>query len=80
MFRNLPSNPSQYQGDIKAGDLIKLKDGMMLNDPHGPVLVLCAHKDENVGEDFCWDVSYLSYQYITTVDRWDIEEVISESQ
>ena len=80
MFRNISQNPLQYQGDIKAGDLIKLKNRMMLNDPRGPVLVLCAHKNKDTGEDFCWDVSYLSYEYITTVDRLDIEEAISESR
>ena len=61
-----------YEGEVKEGDLIEAKPGMLLVNPRGLMIVLkCVLEGE------AWEVMYLSNNYITTVDRIDIKSVIS---
>ena len=63
---------STFSGEVKIGDLLEAKPGMLLVDPHGPMIVL---KETLPREQ--WEVMYLSNNYVTCVDRIDIKSVIS---
>ena len=70
MFGNqLPSNALvEYEENIEPGDLLQLKQGMMLVEPNGPVQVLEADNEEGI-----YEVRYMSSDYIVGVGRIDIE-------
>jgi len=66
---------SDYQGDVKVGDLLKIKEGMMLIEPIDPVLVLEADNDKGI-----YEIMYTRNNYIIGCGRMEIERVISESR
>lgn len=74
MFGNLPDNAlEEYSGDIRKGDLITLKTGMMLVEPNGPVMVTQADNIKGL-----YEVMYTSSNYTVGVGRIDIESMFSE--
>lgn len=74
MFGNLPEDFSkEYEGTIKEGDLLTLKEGMMLMEPCGPVMVLEANNDIGV-----YQIMYLRNNYVVGCGRADIREVFCE--
>ena len=68
----MPTNIEEYQGDIHAGDLIKIKEGMMLIEPGGPVMVLEADNTQGI-----YEIMYLRNNYVIGCGRMDIECVVS---
>ncbi len=66
---------SDYQGDVNVGDLLKIKEGMMLIEPIDPVLVLEADNDKGI-----YEIMYTRNNYIISCGRMEIERVISESR
>ena len=65
----MPENAAiEYEGNIQAGDLLQLKQGMMLVEPNGPVQVLEADNEKGI-----YEVRYMSSNYIVGVGRIDIE-------
>ena len=66
---------TEYQGDINVGDLLKIKEGMMLIEPVDPVLVLEADNDKGI-----YEIMYTRNNYIIGCGRLEIESVISESR
>ena len=65
----MPENAMiEYEENIKAGDLLQLKPGMMLIEPNGPVQVLEADNEKGI-----YEVRYMSSNYIIGVGRIDIE-------
>lgn len=68
----LQSDLSEYQGDINVGDLLEIKQGMMLIEPDGPVLVLEADNDTGV-----YKIAYTRNNYIIQCCRFEIKEKIS---
>ena len=66
---NMPENAHvEYEVDIFQGDLLQLKQGMMLIEPNGPVQVLEADNEKGI-----YEVRYMSSNYIVGVGRIDIE-------
>ncbi len=63
----------EYKGDINVGDLIKIKEGMMLYEPIDPVLVLEADNVTGV-----YEIMYLRNNYVVGCGRIDIKEVVSD--
>ena len=72
MMKTMPL--TEFKGVVKIGDLLEIKPGMLLTEPRGPVLVL-----EEITPGYSWDVMFTTTGYITTVDRLDIGEVVSET-
>ncbi len=65
----MPENAlTDYEESIEKGDLLQLKQGMMLIEPNGPVQVLEADNDKGI-----YEVRYLSNNYVVGVGRMDIE-------
>ena len=75
MFMNNNLDWNDYQGDIKVGDLLKIKEGMMLIEPIDPVLVLEADNDKGI-----YEIMYTRNNYVIGCGRMEIERVISESR
>ena len=76
MFVNLHGvDMTEYQGDVNVGDLIKIKEGMMLIEPVDPVLVLEADNIKGI-----YEIMYTRDNYIIGCGRMDIERVISEGR
>ena len=75
MFVDRPLDWEEYQGDIKVGDLLKIKEGMMLIEPVDPVLVLEAANDKGI-----YEIIYTRNNYIIGCGRVEIEGVISEAR
>jgi len=74
MFGNMPDNAlTEYEGDIREGDLVSLKPGMMLIDPKGPVLVTQADNISGL-----YEVMYISNNYTVGIGRIDIESMFNE--
>ena len=65
---------AEYQGDVNVGDLLKLKEGMMLIEPIDPVLVLEADNDKGI-----YEIMYTRNNYVIGCGRMEIESIISES-
>lgn len=63
---------STFSGEVKVGDLLEAKPGMLLVDPCGLMIVL---KETLPREQ--WEVMYLSNNYVTCVDRIDIKRIAS---
>lgn len=69
MFLGIPENAGvEYQPDIYPGDLLLLKQGMMLIEPNGPVQVLKADNDNGI-----YEIRYLTNDYIISCGRIDIK-------
>ena len=65
----VPSNALiDYEGNIEKGDLLQLKQGMMLVEPNGPVQVLKADNEKGI-----YEVRYMSSNYVVGCGRMDIE-------
>jgi len=76
MFRNFPADGFEdYEGDINVGDLIELKQGMMLIEPVDPVLVLEADNDKGL-----YEIMYTRNNYIIGCGRMEVKRVISEGR
>ena len=65
----------EYQGDVKVGDLIELKEGMMLIEPVDPVLVLEADNDKGI-----YEIMYTRNNYIIGCGRLEIKRVLNEDR
>ncbi len=61
----------EYQGDVNVGDLLKIKEGMMLIEPIDPVLVLEADNDKGI-----YEIMYTRNNYIIGCGRMEIESII----
>jgi len=69
MFGYMPGNALvEYDEKIESGDLIQLKQGMMLIEPNGPVQVLKADNEKGI-----YEVRYMSSNYVVGCGRMDIE-------
>ena len=76
MFLGIPDNAlEEFKGDINKGDLLELKEGMMLIEPIEPVIVLSADNKNGL-----YDVMYLRNNYTITCGRIDIKSVFSEAR
>lgn len=65
----IPENAlTDYEENIEKGDLLQLKQGMMLVEPCGPVQVLKADNEKGI-----YEVRYLSSNYVVGCGRMDIE-------
>lgn len=65
----------EYQGDVKVGDLVELKEGMMLIEPGDPVLVLEADNDKGI-----YEIMYTRNNYVIGCGRMEIKRVLSEGR
>jgi hypothetical protein len=61
---------SEFEGDIRLGDLLEIKKGMMLIEPEGPVLVIGVDSEIDV-----FTVMYTTTEYIINCSRIDIKKV-----
>ena len=75
MFNNPPLNIDEYPGEINVGDLLEIKQGMMLVEPVDPVIVLEADNAKGL-----YQIMYLRNNYVIGCGRMEIERVISECQ
>ena len=75
MFFNSSLDFNEYPGDVHAGDLIKIKPGMMLIEPIDPVLGLEADNDKGI-----YEIMYTRNNYVIGCGRMEIEEVVSEGR
>ena len=76
MFSSMPQGAfEEYQGDVKKGDLLEIKEGMMLVEPAGPVMVLEADNDKGI-----YEIMYLRNNYVIGCGRMEIKRVISEAR
>ena len=69
-----PFDLEEYQGEVNVGDLLKIKEGMMLMDPMGPVIVLEANNSKGI-----YEIMYTRNNYVVSCGRIEIEEVISRA-
>ena len=75
MFNSPRLDFDEYVGEINVGDLLEIKQGMMLVEPAGPVIVLEA--DNVMG---LYQIMYLRNNYVIGCGRMEIERVISGCQ
>ena len=68
MFGSRPLDFNEFSEDIEVGDLIEIKDGMMLVEPSGPVLVLESDNEKGI-----YKIMYTSNNYIIGCGRMDIK-------
>ena len=61
----------EYEGDLKIGDLVEIKKGMMLIEPLGPVLVLEADNKKGL-----YEIMYTRNNYVIGCGRMEIERVL----
>ena len=61
----------EYEGDLKIGDLVEIKKGMMLIEPLGPVLVLEADNEKGL-----YEIMYTRNNYVIGCGRMEIERVL----
>ena len=66
-------NFEEFKGDVNIGDLIKIKEGMMLMEPVGPVMVLKADNVKGV-----YEIMYTN-NYVIGCGRMDIERVFCKA-
>ena len=71
MWINASSGFDEYEGDVNVGDLLEIKEGMMLIEPVDPVLVLEADNDKGV-----YEIMYTRNNYTIGIGRIDIKRVI----
>jgi len=75
VFNNPPLNIDEYPGEINVGDLLEIKQGMMLVEPVDPVIVLEADNVKGL-----YQIMYLRNNYVIGCGRMEIERVISGCQ
>ena len=66
---------TEFQPDVYVGDLLEIKESMMLIEPGGPVLVLKADNDKGI-----YEIMYTSNNYVIGCGRMDIRKKISEAR
>ena len=72
MFTQPGLNFDDYTGDIEPGDLLKIKEGMMLIEPIDPVLVLEADNEKGI-----YEIMYIRNSYVISCGRMEIEEKLN---
>ena len=72
MFTQPGLNFDDYTGDIEPGDLLKIKEGMMLIEPIDPVLVLEADNEKGI-----YEIIYIRNNYVISCGRMEIEEKLN---
>ncbi len=72
MFTQPGLNFDDYTGDIEPGDLLKIKEGMMLIEPIDPVLVLEADNEKGI-----YEIMYIRNNYVISCGRMEIEEKLN---
>ena len=75
MFNNPRLDFDEYPGEINVGDLLEIKQGMMLIEPVDPVIVLEADNEKGL-----YEIMYLRNNYVIGCGRMEIERVISGCQ
>ena len=75
MFDNPRLDFDEYPGEINVGDLLEIKQGMMLVEPVDPVIVLEADNEKGL-----YEIMYLRNNYVIGCGRMEIERVISGCQ
>ena len=65
----------EFEGTLSEGDLIELKEEMMLVSPSGPALVLKADNEKGF-----YEVMYTRNNYVLTVFRMDISRLLSKPE
>lgn len=61
----------EYEGNLKIGDLVEIKKGMMLIEPLGPVLVLEADNEKGL-----YEIMYTRNNYVIGCGRMEIKRVL----
>ena len=61
----------EYEGDLKIGDLVEIKKGMMLIEPAGPVLILEADNKKGI-----YEIMYTRNNYVIGCGRMEIKRVL----
>ena len=61
----------EYEGDLKIGDLVEIKKGMMLIEPLGPALVLDANNEKGL-----YEIMYTRNNYVIGCGRMEIKRVL----
>ena len=61
----------EYEGDLKIGDLVEIKKGMMLIEPVGPVLILEADNEKGL-----YEIMYTRNDYVIGCGRMEIKRVL----
>ena len=61
----------EYEGDLKIGDLVEIKKGMMLIEPLGPVLVLEADNEKGL-----YEIMYTRNNYVIGCGRMEFKRVL----
>ena len=61
----------EYEGDLKIGDLVEIKKGMMLIEPLGPALVLEADNEKGL-----YEIMYTRNNYVIGCGRMEIRKVL----
>ena len=68
----MPTMWDEYPHDVEVGDLIEIKEGMLLIEPRGPVMVLEADNAKGI-----YEIMYTRNNYVITCGRMDIKKVVS---
>ena len=74
MYNYNPGFFDEYQGDINVGDLVTIKEGMLLIEPGGPVVILEADNDKGI-----YEIMYTRNNYVMGCGRREIKNVISKA-
>lgn len=72
MFKQPGLDFDEYAGDIEPGDLLKIKEGMMLIEPIDPVLVLEADNEKGI-----YEIMYIRNNYVISCGRMEIKEKLN---
>ncbi len=75
MFTQPGLDFDDYSGDVEPGDLLKIKEGMMLIEPIEPVLVLEADNEKGI-----YEIMYTRNNYVISCGRMEIESVVSKAR
>ena len=70
MLSEFPDGLNEFLGDIRVGDLLEIKKGMMLIEPNGPVLVLSADNEKGI-----FEIMYTRNSYVINCGRIDIKSI-----
>lgn len=73
MFCNFPDGSNDFTGEVKVGDLIEIKRGMMLIEPGGPCVVIQADNKKGL-----YEIMYTRNNYIIGCGRMEIKRVIND--
>ncbi len=76
LFGRMPEDFAiEFQPDVYVGDLLEIKESMMLMEPLGPVLVLESDNDKGI-----YEIMYLRNNYVISCGRMDIRKKICEAR